>query len=401
MHNRSAGGPPVHARTDARTDAPARPGGGARHTRLLPSVLAAPALLLALLADLDRWWGMRPGPPADALFLLSGTAMGVLAGWALHRPARTAPAATGALLVSFAASAGYHLLPAGHRPTGLTEALAVALLLPLVAYRCRPTAVAGTALASFAALLAAAGRDGGPYDVDNALLVLVLLGPGLLLRWRAERQAWHIERAVRAERGALARDLHDIVAHQVTGIVVQAQALQYVAAHDPALLREALADIEHAGAEAMTAMRRMVGALRDGEHLPRSADSPAGGLAALARPGDRHRVEVAVDGPAELDRVPAEIGAAVLRIAQEAVTNADRHARAATRITVRLRTDDGRLRLDVHDDGRGPARAPGGDGYGLIGMAERAKLLGGAFRAGPDPSGAGWRVTATLPGTAR
>ncbi|MFE7590865.1 sensor histidine kinase [Kitasatospora sp. NPDC057512] len=392
MHNRPAACPP----------AVAREGVDARRTRLMPSALAGLALLSALLTDLGRWWGMRPGPVGDALFLGSGAAMGALVLWAL-RPrasgrAGTAPAAAGALLVSFAASAGYHLLPSGHRPTGLTEGLALALLLSLVAHRCRPPVVAGTALAAFAALLAAAGREGGPYDVDNALLVLVLLGPGLLLRWRAERRAWHIERAVREERNALARDLHDVVAHQVTGIVVQAQALQYVAVRDPELLRTALADIEHAGADALAAMRRLVGALREGEHPAQDTDSPARQLAALARPGEGHRCGITVSGEAELENTPAEVAAALLRIAQEAVTNADRHARGATRITVRVHGDDGWLHLDVHDDGRGPVRAPAGDGYGLIGMAERAKLLGGTFRAGPAAPGTGWHVAARLPG---
>ncbi|MER7023792.1 MULTISPECIES: sensor histidine kinase [Streptomyces] len=397
MHHRPAASPPASARE----------GTAARRPHPMPALLAAVALLAALLTDLDRWWDMRPGPVGDALFLVSGAAMGSLVLWTLRPfPAHrcggtgTAAAAAGALLISFTASAGYRLLPAGHRPIGLTEALALALLLSLVARRCRPLVIAGTALASFAALLAAAGRAGGPYDVDNALLVLVLLGPGLLLRWRAERRAWHIERAVREERNALARDLHDVVAHQVTGIVVQAQALQHIAARDPELLRTALADIEHAGANALTAMRHLVGALRDGEHPRQVADSPARQLTALARPGNGHRPEIAVSGEEELDSAPAELTAAVLRIAQEAVTNADRHARGATRITVRVHGESGWLRLDVHDDGRGPVRTSTGDGYGLIGMAERAKLLGGTCHAGPAASGSGWHVTAHLPGAA-
>ncbi|MFI2078145.1 sensor histidine kinase [Streptomyces triculaminicus] len=395
MHNRSAVHPPT----------PAARAGTVGPAHLVPLALAAGGLLLALLTDLDRWWGMRPGPAADGFFLASGTAMSALALWAL-RPgtsrSATSAAVAGALLVTFAASAGYRLLDAEHRPSGVTEALALALLLSLVAYRCRPLVIAGTALASFAALLAAAGRGGGPFDMDNALLVLVLLGPGLLLRWRAERRAWHIERAVREERNALARDLHDVVAHQVTGIVVQAQALQHVAARDPEMLRAALADIEHAGADALAAMRRLVGALREGEHPGSDGDSPARRLASLARPGDGHRPEVAVRGEAELDRAPTELAAAVLRIAQEAVTNTDRHARGATLVTVLVRGEGRRLHLEVHDDGRDPVRARTGngyrDGYGLIGMAERAKLLGGTFHAGPAESGTGWKVTARLPG---
>lgn len=392
-----------------------KPGGTIRlptARALLPGA-AAVLLLFALLVDIDRLRGMGPGDAHPGpggiggyLFLGSGAIAAVLVVWALRpgtSPGATAAAATGALLVSLAASVGCLLPPAGHQPIGVAEAVATGLIVPVVAYRCRSWLVVGVSVLTFVAMLASSQRAGHPPDPDNALLVLALLAPGFALRWRDERRAWHIERALRQERNALARDLHDVVAHQVTGIVVQAQALQYLAARDPDTLSTALADIEDAGVNALTAMRRLVSALRDGEHPSVGTETPTAALRALERPvvGERPAVSVVLDAGVDLDRMPGEIAAAVVRMAQESVTNAERHACGAGRIAVRVSADDGRVRLDVRDDGHGPHRAHGGDGYGLIGMAERAKLLAGTFDAGPAPDGPGWQVSADLPTDAR
>ncbi|MFF9649142.1 sensor histidine kinase [Streptomyces sp. NPDC014622] len=430
---------------------------------------AAALLLFALLVDVDRLHGLSPGGAGlgpggidGALFLGSGAIAAALVVWALRpgtSPGATAAAATGSLVASLAASAGCRLLSTGHQPIGVTEAAATALIVPVVAYRCRSWLVAGVSVLTFVAMLASSQRAGHPLDPDNALLVLALLSPGFALRWRDERRAWHIERALRQERNALARDLHDVVAHQVTGIVVQAQALQHLATRDPDTLSTALADIEDAGVNALTAMRRLVSALRDGEHPSAETDPPTAALLALERPavGDRPAVSVVLDAGVDLDRAPGEIAAAVVRMAQESVTNAQRHACGVGRVTVRVSTDEGSIRLDVRDDGQvahqahageeygligntgirtgtgtgtrttrtstgsghGPAgtrtgtgggygsigtrgggyglMGSGGGGYGLIGMAERAKLLAGTFHAGPAPDGSGWQVSAALP----
>ncbi|MFF9588469.1 histidine kinase [Streptomyces sp. NPDC014646] len=430
---------------------------------------AAALLLFALLVDVDRLHGLSPGGAGlgpggidGALFLGSGAIAAALVVWALRpgtSPGATAAAATGSLVASLAASAGCRLLSTGHQPIGVTEAAATALIVPVVAYRCRSWLVASVSVLTFVAMLASSQRAGHPLDPDNALLVLALLSPGFALRWRDERRAWHIERALRQERNALARDLHDVVAHQVTGIVVQAQALQHLATRDPDTLSTALADIEDAGVNALTAMRRLVSALRDGEHPSAETDPPTAALLALERPavGDRPAVSVVLDAGVDLDRAPGEIAAAVVRMAQESVTNAERHACGVGRVTVRVSTDEESIRLDVRDDGQvahqahageeygligntgirtgtgtgtrttrtstggghGPAgtrtgtgggygsigtrgggyglMGSGGGGYGLIGMAERAKLLAGTFHAGPAPDGSGWQVSAALP----
>ena len=136
----------------------------------------------------------------------------------------------------------------------------------------------------------------------------------------------------------------------------------------------------------------MVGVLRRAEAAelaPTLASSDCGRLAQSRR---RSRVDVRLEG--DVDSVPPTVAAAVFRLGQEAVTNARRHARNATRIDVVVRVDDGGVRVEVRDDGQAAASAL--PGYGIHGMRERAVLLGGHCEAGPRPDG-GWLVTATLP----
>jgi signal transduction histidine kinase len=102
----------------------------------------------------------------------------------------------------------------------------------------------------------------------------------------------------------------------------------------------------------------------------------------------------------DVDSLPSPVSAGIYRLAQEAVTNAQRHARHVTRIEVRVEADDHTVRLSVRDDGDPPGRAAGSPGYGLLGMAERAELLGGTCEAGPAPD-RGWAVTAVLPRATR
>jgi signal transduction histidine kinase len=141
-------------------------------------------------------------------------------------------------------------------------------------------------------------------------------------------------------------------------------------------------------------MRAMVRVLRDGapaEYTPRP------GVADLASLARREPVPVIdVDVPGELDELPLQVDAAVYRLAQEALTNALRHARNASRVEIRVVEGGGRLRLRVTDDGQiDPARSAS-HGFGLLGMTERVQLLGGTLSAGPAPGG-GWAVEAELP----
>lgn len=241
-----------------------------------------------------------------------------------------------------------------------------------------------------------------PADVFPTMLLLLLaIGAGLYFRARdADRErslATAVAVAQQEERIALARELHDVVAHHVTGIVVQAQAALTVAAKDPLAAHRLLPGIASSGGDALKAMRRIVGTLRN-EHVPDVAttDLDADVRAVVARVSD---LGTPVDLQVDLRRpVPPEIARSVLRLVQESLTNVQKHANDASVITVALSTSDGRVRLVVLDDGRdSPVEPVGGSGgYGLIGMRERVELLGGLFSAGPTGI-RGWQVLAELP----
>jgi len=195
------------------------------------------------------------------------------------------------------------------------------------------------------------------------------------------------------EREQLARELHDTVAHHVSAMVVRAQAGRVVAAARPEAAAEALAVIEAEGARTLAEMRSMVGALRG----TGAADlAPARGIAdiePLARSlGGDPPVEVQLSGA--LDDLGPALGAAVFRIVQESLTNVVRHARHPTRVVVEVVGEDRHVRFTVTDDGDPPAsRVPG---FGMVGMTERAALLGGTVEIGPGPD-RGWVVDGVLP----
>ncbi len=141
----------------------------------------------------------------------------------------------------------------------------------------------------------------------------------------------------------------------------------------------------------------MVGALRDGGEAGLRPQQGIRDLPALERPGGSTGPRVAVVIADGVDEVRPSVDAACFRLAQEAVTNAVRHARQASEVVVRVDGDDEQVRISVIDDGRSSgATTSATSGFGLVGMAERAKLLGGTFDAGPRPGG-GWAVAATLP----
>lgn len=217
---------------------------------------------------------------------------------------------------------------------------------------------------------------------------------GAAIRYHAYARTRDIDEARAREREQLARDLHDTIAHHVSGIAIQAQAGRAVATSHPERATEALAVIEDAASRTLTELRTMVGVLRASEGVdfapgPGVADLPR--LAGQAEGGPR--VDVELSG--ELDDLSPVVGAALYRLAQESVTNARRHARCATRVAVRVVGDAEHVRLTVDDDGAVNTAGGGSSGYGLVGMRERARLLGGTFHAGP--SAGGWRVEAMLP----
>jgi signal transduction histidine kinase len=201
--------------------------------------------------------------------------------------------------------------------------------------------------------------------------------------------------AAMAERLRIARELHDIVAHSIGIIAIQAGSGRSVFDARPDEARDALAVIEVTSRETLSGLRRMVTGLRRAE--PGQAPlGPAAGLAGIARLAATALdagVRVDVDWRGSREPLPADIDLSAFRIIQEAVTNVVRHA-GTSQCQVCIDQQDGQLSLEVTDSGHGSSAA--GTGYGITGMRERAALLGGDFSAGPRPGG-GFRVAARLP----
>jgi signal transduction histidine kinase len=240
-----------------------------------------------------------------------------------------------------------------------------------------------------------AGRAGWG-DLAAGLLVFGFSATlGTTARYRATSAVRELDQVRLREREQLARELHDTVAHHVSAIAIQAQAGRAVAATSPERAVDALVTIEAAASRTLTEMRAMVGMLRDGDEADLAPQPGIGDIAALARDtGERPLVTVQFTG--DLDDVSPTVGAAAFRLAQESVTNAVRHARHATRVEVRVCGDDGAVRLTVVDDGDVVAADRISWGYGIVGMTERATMLGGSLAAGPA-TGRGWVVEAVLP----
>ncbi|WP_244311870.1 sensor histidine kinase [Micromonospora taraxaci] len=255
------------------------------------------------------------------------------------------------------------------------------------------------ALVSVALVLTAGdlwSRAGG------VVYAVVMIAPAWVIGWLvrerralAARQSDHLVRQATAEeRLRVARELHDVVAHTLSLIVVKAAVANHVAEADPREAGAALRVIEETGRNALADVRRVLGVLRED-----TSYAPAPGLdelPALARQAAIGGVDVRLDVRREAPGgvVPESVGLAVYRIVQEAVTNVVKHAApAACQATVTV--TPGEVRVEVTDDGRRPVLT-GGEGHGLIGMRERVTLHGGEFSAGPRSDG-GFAVTASLP----
>jgi signal transduction histidine kinase len=242
-----------------------------------------------------------------------------------------------------------------------------------------------------------------------------------LLAERAEllaaRQAESERRATLAERLRIAREMHDIVAHHVSVVVIQAQGAQRVADSDPGRAKTAMADVERTGRTALEEMRRLLGLLRSGEpaadgeagtvhqlagiaQLPGGAYRPPQGLAdidLLAERLQRAGLGITIVRRGEPRGMPDDVALTVYRIVQESLTNVLKHAGPAT-VTVELEFAD-QLGVTVTDDGRGASAALSavpGAGRGSAGMRERIAAVGGKLSTGPRPGG-GYRVHATIP----
>ena len=222
-------------------------------------------------------------------------------------------------------------------------------------------------------------------------------------RLHREREA-QSKAAVAAERARIARELHDVVAHNVSVMVVQADGAAYVLDTAPDQAKQALETISHTGRQALAEMRRLLGLLRSGddaggEYVPQpGVDQLADLIDQVRGAGLPVRFEVA--GRARPLSSGVELTA--YRIVQEALTNVRKHGGDGASASVLLGFGDAALDLLIEDDGRGARRelyaqgGPDGMGQGLIGMRERIGMVGGTLNAGPRPGG-GFRISAVLP----
>lgn len=335
-----------------------------------------------------------------------GPVTAVLAVLRRRFPAHTAGVATAVSGLSLFAAAvtlvvgalGQYLPP---QPSAVS-ALAISLVVGASCHRLRPrvaaaqAALGGVAAVSAPILSYGAGSPAALFSAVAALGWGGALAIGLILRDAEARGNARLAEVRTAERLRLARELHDLVAHQITGVVVRVQAARRVTERQGGDTA-AFAEIEDAGAEALASMRRLVGTLRtDGEHL---FTPPSGLLSAVdqAVPDDG---SVALDVPEDLASLAAapEVVTTVHRLITESLTNARRHAPQATELRVGVRHDESAepesLVVEIVNDGVQRAARPGG--YGLAGMAERVSAVGGTVHAGPEP-GQRWRVSARLP----
>ncbi|NLW99563.1 MAG: sensor histidine kinase [Actinomycetales bacterium] len=202
--------------------------------------------------------------------------------------------------------------------------------------------------------------------------------------------------AVLAERTRIARELHDIVAHAMSVMVVQAGAAEQLTEDDPVRVRKSLSAIRSTGTEALGEMRRLVGMLRDDSDVGLLAPQPGlSGLKALVDEASETGLPVTLEVSGDERDLPAGVDLAAYRIVQEALTNARRHAVGASQVSVAIRFEPERLELEVADDGRASADTTG-SGHGLVGMRERVALYDGTLAAEQLADG-GFRVLARLP----
>jgi signal transduction histidine kinase len=306
----------------------------------------------------------------------------------------------------------------------VTDAAIVVLLYTLAAYSTRRNSVIGLGICLFGAaieVLELRVPIPAPSTWEWLLLTYLLFAGPCLTAWvlgdstryrrayytNLEERAARLERerdahaqiAAAAERARIARELHDVVAHNVSVMVVQADGAAYALGTDPARTRQALAAISATGRQALNEMRALLGVLRRGDDGGLAVLAPLPGLGQLDELLDQARaaglpVTCSIEGTVR----PLAAGTALTayRIIQESLTNVRKHAGGMACADVVLRYSDTAIELKITDNGAGAAAACDGAGHGLTGMSERAAMYGGSVQAGPRPGG-GFEVTATLP----
>jgi len=311
-------------------------------------------------------------------------------------------------------------------PPAATDVAILILLYTLAAYTPRRISVWGLAVCLAGS---AVGLLRWTSLADRSLLAwlttgaTVLAGPALLawvlgdsMRYRRayyaslEDRAARLERerdaqakiATAAERARIARELHDVIAHNVSVMVVQADGASYAMDTDPARAREALTAISATGRQALAEMRRLLGVLRREGDGANSVRAPQPGMGELGELLDKARgaglpVSFTVEGDPQ--PLPGGVALAAYRIVQESLTNTRKHAGPVASASVLLHYAPDAVVLTISDDGWGDlggTALPGTSGHGLTGMRERVAVYGGSVTAGPRPGG-GFEVVATLP----
>ena len=330
-----------------------------------PLWFSVPAVALLVLALLAR---RRLPFAAPAAVWLAAAAVSVMDG-------RLIVFATGAVVAGYAASFLLGRVPdAAQSRVGL----AVVVICSAVVVRNDPGhAPADVVLVPVSFALAWAAGYAGRLVADRASLAEERAG-------RAERERETAARlAVAEERARIAREMHDVVAHAVSVIVLQVGAVRHTLPVELAEEQEALRQAEDAGRTALTQMRGLLGALRDaGEELERAPQPGLDDLGPLVDDVRRTGLTVNVHVEGEPVPLPAALDLSAYRVVQEGLTNVLKHAQAnRAEVVVRYRADT--LELEVRDDGRGSSALDGG-GHGLVGLRERVKIYAGSMDAGPD-----------------
>jgi signal transduction histidine kinase len=204
--------------------------------------------------------------------------------------------------------------------------------------------------------------------------------------------------AVQRERARIARELHDVVAHEMTVMTVQASAAERVVESDPEQARLSMKLVGESGRRGLTEMRRLLGLLRYSDDLQLDPQPGLDSLEALAAQLNEAGQSVQMEITGSRRTLPAGIDLNAYRIVQESLTNTARHAGPGATATVVVTYDDVTLDIDILDDGRGAAQGleAADSGHGLIGMKERVSLLDGSLSTAPRVGG-GYRVHATIP----
>jgi signal transduction histidine kinase len=261
----------------------------------------------------------------------------------------------------------------------------------------RPLRVSLPALAALEGLTALNFATGPAEDAGFAMGILIVpWALGEVLRNRHNAIEHESRRAVADEQARIGRELHDVIAHSVSVIVVQAAAADDVFDERPDQARAALRSIESTGRDALVELRRLLAGVRSDDDASAPPQPGLSRIGELAAPLRAAGLEVTLRREGEAgDALPAGVDLSAYRIVQEALTNTLRHA-GASRADVTIRADSEMLELEILDDGRGGALDGDGAGRGIAGMRERTAMLGGTLDAGPVPGG-GFRVHARLP----